>query len=117
MYIVFHSTHGYFLSMDGRNFPSLHLYISSLDFTTNGVYHLQTATFFLDRRYPYLVDKMDSPYITLVITLALLNSLVPLFIAAYYLVNREATFSNNYSLYVLLVIGLPTEIGVITRLV
>ena len=61
------------------------------------------------------MDRKDSPYLPLITILVLLNSLLPLFIATYYLVNRDATSSHNYTLHVLLVIGLPTESRVITR--
>lgn len=62
------------------------------------------------------MDRQDSPYLTLVITLALLNFLLSLSIATYYLVGRDTIFSNNYlsSVY-LVVIGFPNKTGVSTR--
>ena len=61
------------------------------------------------------MDRKDNPYQPLATILILLNPLSPLSIATYYPVNRDTTSSHNYTLHILLVIGLPTESKVITR--
>ena len=73
------------ISIDGRNFHNILPCISSLEFTTIGTYYSRAATI-----EGISVDKKDCSHLTITTSEA--------FVAAYYLVDRDAAPSRNYRL-------------------